>query len=60
MKGKLIFAAWLVAILLVSAAPVAAQEEAVFLPGWVAWGMVVLALVVPVILYFYLRGRGRL
>ena len=62
MKRKVIFAAWYAAVLLVlGALPTAAQERAaVFLPGWFAWGMVVISLAVPVILYFYLRGKGRL
>ena len=62
MKGKVVFAAWVAVVLfLVAVLPAAAQErEAVFLPGWVAWATVIVSLAVPVILYFYLRGKGRL
>lgn len=62
MKGKVISIAWWLLLLLVpTASPVAAQHgEAVFLPGWVAWVMVVVALVVPAVLYFFLKDRGRL
>lgn len=62
MKGKVISLTWLLLVVLVVAvAPVAAAEgESVFLPGWVAWLMVVVALAVPAALYFYLRSNGRL
>ncbi len=62
MKGKVISAVWMFVLLLtVMVAPVAAADgEAVFLPGWVAWIMVVVALVIPVALYLYLRANGRL
>lgn len=50
-----------VIIVLLAARPaLAAQEESVFLPGWFAWIMVVLALVLPAALFIYLRGKGRL
>lgn len=48
-------------IYLLAARPaLAAQEESVFLPGWFAWLMVVLALVLPAALFIYLRSKGRL
>lgn len=62
MKGKVVSITWwLLLLLAVTASPVAAQHgEAVYLPGWVAWVMVVVALLVPAILYFVLKDRGRL
>lgn len=62
MKGKVVpIAWWLLLLLALTASPVAAQHgESVILPGWVAWVMVVLALVIPAILYFVLKDRGRL
>lgn len=62
MKGKFLALTWLLLVMLALAvAPVAAAEgDPVYLPGWVAWLMVVVSLVVPAALYFYLRSNGRL
>lgn len=62
MKGKVIVTISLLALLLVlTVSPAAAAEgEAVLLPGWVAWTMVVVALSIPIVLFFYLRDKGRL
>ena len=61
MKRKVAVSFWLLALLLLAVAPVAAAEgDPVYLPGWVAWIMVAVALGVPVGLFFYLRNRGRL
>jgi hypothetical protein len=62
MKRKAISAMWVLALLLLlPASPVAAQDGAssVFVPGWIAWVMVILALALPLIVLIYLRGKDR-
>ncbi len=62
MKGKAALYAWLMVVMLALAVnPVAAADrDPLFLPGWLAWLMVVIALLVPAALYVYLRNNGRL
>lgn len=61
MRQRILLLAWLSFLLLAGAAPaMAAQGESVFLPGWFAWLMVLLAVVLPVALILYLRRRGSL
>jgi hypothetical protein len=62
MKPKVAYSLWLLLILCaIAVLPVSAAEgDPVYLPGWVAWIMVLLALGVPVILFFVLRDRGQL
>lgn len=62
MKGKVLSLTWMLLVMfIVAVAPAAAAEgEPLFVPGWVAWLMVVLSLAVPAILFVYLRNNGRL
>jgi hypothetical protein len=61
MRQRIVVLAWLGFFLLVGTAPaMAADGESVFLPGWFAWLMVLLAVVLPVALILYLQRRGRL
>lgn len=62
MKAKVALSIWLlVCFLAIAISPVvAADGESVLLPGWVAWIMVLLALGVPIVLFFVLRDRGQL
>lgn len=62
MKGKAQFFAWLMFVMFALAvSPIAAAEgDPVYLPGWVAWLMVVIALAVPAVMFVILRNNGRL
>lgn len=61
MKPRVAYSLCLLLLLAVAVLPVSAAEgDAVFLPAWVAWIMVLLALGVPVVLFFVLRDRGQL
>lgn len=62
MKGKTFSLFVSLFLLLVVASPVLAADssESVFLPGWFAWLMVLIALAVPLALFLYLKSNGRL